>query len=199
VPANLSDVEDVPPAARILALGPQTITLNLIVGVLSIAQPRDVTTRWGRRLSLVEVLVGDDTKSGFAITFWLDTPPSHASRALDAAVRGLRRQDVVLVRNVGLHAFRGRVYGQSLRHGLTQLSLLWRRDGSGHYSTRALARRSAAGGSAVHPQTQKTRLVKDWVLRFVTPHAPSTRSTRSAKKTWDDPPDDTQQCLTESE
>ncbi|KAH0492601.1 hypothetical protein TgHK011_007548 [Trichoderma gracile] len=117
VPSHLSDLEDVPPAKRILALAPQTVTLNLIVAVISIAQPRTVTTRWGTTLSLVEVLVGDETKSGFAVTFWL-TP----DQATTSQVSKLRRQDVVLMENVALHVFRGKVYGQSLRKNLTRTS-----------------------------------------------------------------------------
>lgn len=133
VSLHLSDLDDVPPAKRIVALQPQTVTLNLLVGVISVAQPRTVTTCWGQALSLVEVLVGDDTAAGFAVTFWLSS-----DSAAESSLVGLRRQDVVLMENVALHVFRGKVYGQSLRKGLTRVHLLWRRDGSGHYSTRSL-------------------------------------------------------------
>lgn len=177
--AHLSDLEDIPPAARIMALNPQTVTLNLIVGIISIAQPRTVTTRWGNAMTLVEVLVGDDTGSGFAVTFWL-------SAATGGAVRMLRRQDVVLMQNVALHVFRGKVYGQSLRRDMTKVDLLWRRDGGGCYSARALAKREPAS----HPQQEKARLVKDWVLKFV--GGDPTSKAKTALKSWDKPPDDTQ-------
>ncbi|KAF7552492.1 hypothetical protein G7046_g7393 [Stylonectria norvegica] len=178
LPSHLSDLEDIPPARHITALNPQTVTLNLIVGIISIAQPRAVTTRWGHTLSLVEVLVGDETRSGFAVTFWLVRDGDDESR-----VRALRRQDVVLLQNVALHVFRGKVYGQSLRRGLTRVDVLWRRDGTGAYSARHLA-------SGTNPQLKKTRLVKDWVIKFVgsDPAAP----TRKGQKSWDKPPDDTQ-------
>ncbi|KAM4062979.1 Nucleic acid-binding, OB-fold protein [Hirsutella rhossiliensis] len=181
VPLHLSDLEDVPRAKRIVALQPQTVSLNLIVGVISIAQPRSVTTRWGQRLSLVELLVGDNSATGFAVTFWLS-----ASQAEESSVVRLRRQDVVLMENVALHVFRGKVYGQSLRRGLTRVNLLWRSDGTGHYSTRRLDRENAAK----HPQQEKARLVKDWVLHFVGRDPVST--TRKPRKSWDNPPDDTQ-------
>lgn len=145
------------------------------------APPRPVTTRWGQTLSLIEVVVGDDTAAGFAVTFWLAADQLHA-----AAVARLRRKDVVLMENVALHVFRGNVYGQSLRRGLTRFSLLWRSDGSGHYSTRRLDRDAAAE----HPQAQKARRVKDWVLRFVGRDA-ATAVTRP-RKSWDSPPDYTQ-------
>lgn len=182
IPSHLSDLEDVPPAPRILALNPQTVTLNLIVGVISIAQPRSVTTRWGRTLSLVEILVGDDTKSGFAVTFWLDREDAAA-----AGIGGLRRQDVVLMQNVALHVFRGKVYGQSLRRGMTKVTLLWRREGSGLYTTRDLAKRGQ-----VHPQLAKAKHVKDWVLKFVGAHVGVRTRARTARVSWDRPPDDSQ-------
>ncbi|KAI5464624.1 hypothetical protein BGZ63DRAFT_350928 [Mariannaea sp. PMI_226] len=180
VPAHLSDLEDVPTARQIQALNPQTVTLNLIVGVLSIAQPRTVTTRWGRTLSLVEVLVGDETKSGFAVTFWLS-----GDDASEAQIQNLRRQDVVLMQNVALHVFRDKVYGQSLRGGMTKVSLLWRSDGSGQYTGRELSKRGQ-----IHPQLRKTSNVKDWVIKFVG-RDPASR-TRKTRKSWDRPPDDTQ-------
>lgn len=178
VPLHLSDLEDVPPASHVLSVVPQTITINLVVGIMSIAQPRTVTTRWRQTLSLVEVLVGDDTASGFAVTFWLD------GCGLSPAVERLRRQDVVLMQNVALHVFRGKVYGQSLRKGLTKLDILWRGDGTGYYSSKCLSKDPSSG----HPQRRKVALVMNWVLKFVGPPPGACKG----KKTWLDPPDDTQ-------
>ncbi|KAH8171146.1 Nucleic acid-binding, OB-fold protein [Sarocladium implicatum] len=182
IAAHLSDLEDVPPAPRILALNPSTVTLNLIVGILSIAQPRTVTTRWGRAMSLIEILVGDDTRSGFAVTFWLPE-----SEVTNSHITKLRRQDVVLLQNVGLHVFRGKVYGQSLRRDLTKVSILWGSSGQGIYSTRALAK---AGPS--QPQMEKARLVKDWVLKFVGADKKAQRTSKRRLRSWDEPPPDSQ-------
>ncbi|KAF5664873.1 hypothetical protein FHETE_6886 [Fusarium heterosporum] len=182
MPSHLSDLNTIPSAPKILALNPQTVTLNIIVGIISIAQPRTVTTRWGRTLSLVEVLVGDDTKAGFAVTFWLDQ--EHAAAA---EISALRRQDIVLMQNVALHVFKDKVYGQSLRRGMTKVSLLWRRDGSGLYSTRELSKRGQ-----MHPQLQKAKQVKDWVLKFVGADVGVKTRSRKARVSWDRPPDDTQ-------
>ncbi|KAF5719352.1 nucleic acid-binding OB-fold [Fusarium mundagurra] len=182
VPSHLSDLEDIPPARRILALNPQTVTLNIIAGIISIAQPRTVTTRWGRSLSLVEILLGDDTKTGFAVTFWL-AEENNAT----AEISALRRQDVVLMQNVALHVFKDKVYGQSLRRGMSKVSLLWRRDGSGLYSTRELSKRGQ-----MHPQLQKAKQVKDWVLKFVGADVGVKTRARKTQISWDRPPDDTQ-------
>ncbi|KAG5984273.1 hypothetical protein E4U55_005431 [Claviceps digitariae] len=178
-PRHLSDLEDVPSAKQVTSLEPQTITLNIIVGVLSVAQPRTVTTRWGSSLSLIELLVGDDTATGFAVTFWVPK-----DKVAESDVVALRRQDVVLLENVALHVFNNKVYGQSLRRGLTKLHLLWRADGSGHYSSRSLRAKGE------DPQREKTRIVKDWVIRFVGLD-PLARRTRSGSS-WDRPPDDSQ-------
>ncbi|KAG6001315.1 hypothetical protein E4U21_004503 [Claviceps maximensis] len=178
-PRHLSDLEDVPSAKKVTSLEPQTITLNIIAGVLSIAQPRTITTRWGSSLSLIELLVGDDTATGFAVTFWIP-----ADKVAESQVITLQRQDVVLVENVALHVFRNKVYGQSLRRGLTKLHLLWRADGTGYYSSRSLRAKSG------NPQREKTRIVKDWVIRFVGLD-PQARRTRNGSS-WDRPPDDSQ-------
>ncbi|KAG9251474.1 uncharacterized protein F5Z01DRAFT_281785 [Emericellopsis atlantica] len=182
-PCHLSDVEDIPSPKNILSLVPATITVNLIAGIISIAQPRTVTTRYGRQLSLVELLVGDETKSGFGITFWLGGDSIPAS-----VLANLRRQDVVLIRNVALNVFRDKVYGQSLRKGLTKVNLLWRKNGGGFYSRRDMVSRK----QALDPQLDKARRVKDWVIHFVGGDRPATRRTTRARKSWDQPPDDTQ-------
>ncbi|ATY59087.1 Nucleic acid-OB-fold [Cordyceps militaris] len=185
-PAHLSDLEDVPSAKQVLSLQPQTITLNIIAGILSISQPRSVTTRWGTTLSLVEVLLGDDTRSGFAVTFWLSGEAVAGSDLLS-----LRRQDVVLLQNVALHVFRGKVYGQSLRRGQTRVHLLWskRKEGNACYSSRALAACTAKEG-AENPQVVKTRAVRDWIIQYVGTD-PEIKSLNN-RNVWDRPPQDTQ-------
>lgn len=177
--AHLSDLEDVPPASRIQALVPSTVTINIIVGVLSIAQPRSVTTRWGKTISLIEVLVGDETRSGFAVNFWVPD-----DQFKDSPVSKLRRQDVALLQNVALHAFRGQVYGQSLRRDMTKVSVLWSRDGRGLYSTRSLGK-----ATPNKPQMTKAALVKDWALQFV---GTGSHATKRKLRSWDQPPEDSQ-------
>ncbi|OAQ97919.1 hypothetical protein LLEC1_01220 [Akanthomyces lecanii] len=187
-PAHLSDLEDVPSAKQVASLQPQTITLNLIAGILSTAQPRAVTTRWGQTLSLVEVLLGDDTRSGFAVTFWLSSEA--AAAATSSSLLSLRRQDVVLLQNVALHVFRGKVYGQSLRRGQTRVHLLWsrRRDARASYTSKALA--AAVMDGTGDPQLVKTRVVRDWVIQYVG----TDPEVKGLKKhnVWDRPPQDTQ-------
>jgi hypothetical protein len=176
---GLSDLEDLPNAAYIEKIQPETITVNLIVGIISIAAPRMVKTRWGSK-TIIEVVVGDDTRSGFTITFWLP------SDAVDKSIlAGLRSQDIVLMQNIALNSFQKKVYGGSLRRNLTRVHLLHRRkldptDKGGLFSTKALS--SSSRGNV---QLQKTVRVKDWVLKFV-----RSQTTTVARKgrTWDEPP-----------
>ncbi|KAJ9151390.1 hypothetical protein NKR23_g3252 [Pleurostoma richardsiae] len=184
----LSDLEDIPNAAYLVSIQPQTMTVNLIVGIISIAAPRTVKTRWGSTKTLVEVLVGDDTKSGFSVTFWL---PSEA--VADSVLAGLRTQDVVLMQNVALNVFMKKVYGHSLRKDLTRVHLLYRKkldtlDVDGHYTTSDMSSTKPA-----HPQLQKARQVRDWVLKFVGGSGNASAKDERGKQPWDMPPlDDTQ-------
>jgi hypothetical protein len=162
---HLTNLKDMPKAGHLNSIHPQTMTVNLIVGIISIPPPRSIKTRRGADVDLIEVLVGDETKSGFAINFWLSSVQP-AAGDMRSTLSGLRPQDVVLVRNVALSSFRGKVYGQSLRKEMTKVHLLYRNridrtDAAGCYSAADLAT------GTVHPQVEKTRSVREWVLRFV--------------------------------
>jgi hypothetical protein len=179
---HLSDLEDVPDAAYLTKIHPRTMTVNLIVGIISIAAPRNVKTRWGSTKTLVEVLVGDETKSGFAVTFWL--PSENVNQSVLA---GLRPQDIVLLQNVALNVFMAKVYGSSLRHNRTKVHLLFRRkldatDVGGYYRPA-----DVTSTRPVHPQLDKTRQVHQWVLHFV-----GQSRGKASTRAWDQPPEDTQ-------
>ncbi|KAL2150796.1 hypothetical protein VTH82DRAFT_7359 [Thermothelomyces myriococcoides] len=181
----VNDLKDIPSAAYILRIQPQTFTCHLIVGIISISQPRAVKTRWGATKYLVELLVGDETKAGFAITYWL--PSDNLD---DSPLAGLRVQDIILMQNVAFNVFANKVYGSSVRKNWTKVHLLYRvkldsRDPGGYYRTSDLV----ATGS-VHPQLDKTRRVRNWVLNFV---GRDTRTNTHRQPRWNQPPaDDTQ-------
>jgi hypothetical protein len=112
--------------------------------------------RWPHTpVDLVELTVADDTRAGLGVNLWLprersgeDDPVADANAAMNdvaarqtgfkarrlcpaesllvAAARDLRLRDVVLFRNVALNAYRGQVYAQSLRRGVTKVELLYR-------------------------------------------------------------------------
>lgn len=182
--SHLSDLKDMPNAAYLRSITPQTMTVNLVVGIISISQPRTIRTRKGGRLiELVEVLVGDHTKAGFGVNIWL--PPlqeSDPSALQDGDLRPqtlqLRPQDVVLAKTVALSSFRGKVYGQSLRRGMTTLDLLYRNAVDGDDAHGAYGAAELEQGVVDDPQVRKVRHVKDWVMRFV---GASTRALPSGK------------------
>ncbi|KAL8649394.1 MAG: hypothetical protein Q9210_004424 [Variospora velana] len=175
-PTNLSSV---PTAAYLHSITPQTMTLNLLVGIIALPPPRIITMRRdkSRTVDLVEMIVGDETRAGFGVNIWLSSSSSnlpgrhqqqqqqdkHALQ-LTEQIRDLRPRDVVLMRNVALTSFRGKVYGQSLRRGMTGVELIWRS------VLDAGDRKGLFEGSEVEEGDggmEKVRRVREWVLRFV--------------------------------
>ncbi|KAL2005804.1 hypothetical protein VTN00DRAFT_10297 [Thermoascus crustaceus] len=168
---HLSDLKDIPNAGYLRSIVPQTMTVNLIVGIIAVYPPRRVTTRrWKREMDIVELVVGDETRTGFGLTFWI--PPGHGrdrpdQDGLGKTLAGLRPRDIILVRTLGLSSFRERVYGQGLARGMTKIDLVHRQpvdrsDSCGLYSTRAV---SVAGRD--EPHLLKTRRVREWIWQFV--------------------------------
>lgn len=170
---HLSDLEDIPSAGYLQSIAPQTITVNLIVGVIAMSPVRTVTTRrWNREMQLMEMLVGDDTRAGFGITFWLlggkstfGATPGNGD--METTLSNLRPRDIILLRTVALGSFGGKVHGQSLRKNMTRIDLLHRRvldagDEQGVYQGRDIE-----SSSASNPQSLKVRKVRDWILQFV--------------------------------
>ncbi|CAG8981380.1 hypothetical protein HYALB_00013660 [Hymenoscyphus albidus] len=160
----LSHLQDFPNAFEINSIRPQVITVNIIVGIISVSEPRTIRTKWGHNVELVEAIVGDETKSGFGVNFWIS---SSQSASLKESVGSLRPQDVLLIRHVALDTFMGKVYGQNARKGWTTVHLLYRNkvdrnDTSGYYT-----RSDFTAENPSNPQLAKTRSVREWVLRFV--------------------------------
>ncbi|EXJ69499.1 uncharacterized protein A1O5_07535 [Cladophialophora psammophila CBS 110553] len=183
-PKTLSELQDIPNARYLQHISPQTMTVNLIVGIISIAPPRTVITgaKYGRPkdVDLVEMIVGDDTKSGFPISMWLpkemrvnwkdgaNANPEGSRSVLRRGLRFMKPRDVVLLQNVALSSFRGKVHGQSLKGDVTKIDLLFRKkvdddDLSGIYSVSNL--RTANVGK--DPQVLKVKKVRDWLVEFV--------------------------------
>ncbi|KGO38019.1 hypothetical protein PEX1_009360 [Penicillium expansum] len=174
IPGPLSNLQDLPTARYIQSIAPQTMTVNMIVGVLAVHPPRRIVTRqWKTELDLVELVVGDETRAGFGVSFWLKPEKPTAAKNNEAdrlgrSLASLRPRDIVLLRTVGLSTFQDRVYGQSLRRGMTTVELLHRQpvdvtDAVGFYQGRI-----QAGGSQDDQPVLKARRVRNWMLQFVT-------------------------------
>ena len=171
--SHLSDLKDLPNAAYLYSITPQTMTVDLVIGIISISQPRMVKTRrGGREVELVEILVGDDSRAGFGINIWLSpTQEKKNSGPRDEHLRNdtlqLRPRDVVLARQVALCSFRGKVYGQSLRRGMTSLDLLYRNVIDKNDTRGAFRAKDFRDEGVRGCQMTKVQKVKDWVLQFV--------------------------------
>jgi hypothetical protein len=177
VPGPLSNLHNLPTAQYIQSIAPQTMTVNLIVGVLAVHPPRRIVTRqWKTELDIVELVVGDETKAGFGVNFWLKPEKPSAAKNSEAdrlgrSLAALRPRDIVLLRTVGLSTFQNRVYGQSLRRGMTTVELLHRQavdmtDAVGFYQDRILE-----DSSQDDQPILKTRRVRNWMFQFVTDSA----------------------------
>ncbi|KAK2804134.1 hypothetical protein FQN50_006676 [Emmonsiellopsis sp. PD_5] len=172
---HLSDIKDIPNATYLRSIAPRMIPLNLIVAIITIHRRRRVRTRWGNEMDIVEVVVGDETKSGFGITCWLPVDmknkgPGAQQGQLNESVGGLRPRDIVLFRSVALNKFRGQVYGQSVKENRTKIDLLHRtpvdlNDSEGLFTARMLADQA----HDAHPQLVKVRRVRNWILNFISP------------------------------
>lgn len=180
---SLSDLEDIPNANYLNSIQPQTMTINMIVGIISISPPRFIKTRRGAGVEIVEILVGDETKAGFGINFWLHpNNPGPAEMVARRVLGSLRLQDIVLFKNVALASFRGKVFGQSLRKDMTKIHLLYRNLFGSHDLGGCYRLRDFTSGEHRPPQAEKTRIVREWVLRFV--GGPQHDVTRTRKRNY---------------
>ncbi|EDU40858.1 hypothetical protein PtrSN002B_008790 [Pyrenophora tritici-repentis] len=129
VPSNMAitSLGSLPSAARLLGMYPQTPTPNFVCVLTANPEQREVFVRKGEyKMNLWEIVVADDTHTGFKVTFWL-RPPSelnnkrdHAQQTLLETLRGIKVGDILLLRNVALRPFRNEVFGQSLHQNITR-------------------------------------------------------------------------------
>ena len=110
-------------------------------------------------MDILELLVGDETNTAFSITFWLQ-PVSEWSDPLRQKLISLKPRAILLVRNVALNTFRGKVYGQSLNRRITRIETvveLLGRDGQVRWKNL----------DARGDQYEKVKRVEKWVLEFL--------------------------------
>ncbi|RKF77766.1 hypothetical protein GcM1_216006 [Golovinomyces cichoracearum] len=169
VPSQLTDLKDIPTSAYLDSIYPQTISCNIIVGIISISEARSIKTRRGFNVELIKILVGDPTKSGFTINFWL---PPLLPRKFPGDLRNMlsivQTHDVILVQNMALSSFQGNVYGQSLKKEVTKIYLLDRNSGFESISqiVNDVTNHSMESDNQ-NLQLTKTKQVREWLLEFV--------------------------------
>ncbi|RPA75862.1 hypothetical protein BJ508DRAFT_331668 [Ascobolus immersus RN42] len=142
LPTNLKTVKlnTVQSARQLTALQPQTVSITTIAAIIAIEPPKHITTRYGNPMMISNIIIGDETRSGFGITIWLPPdddqnveqngrrvkPPTEAAKRLKANVLSLRPQDVIFVSNLALTSFQDQVYGSSMGRDRTSLQILYR-------------------------------------------------------------------------
>ncbi|CAK7273578.1 hypothetical protein SEPCBS57363_005723 [Sporothrix epigloea] len=196
----LTHLVDVPSSTYLLSLAPQTVTVNVVAAIVSIGVPRIVESNRNRNnnsrqnrppASLVELVVGDETRSGFSLTIWIDSggPQQSGTLTLAAILPTLAPHDIILIRHLALNVFGAKVYGSSLRRDQTKIHVLHRGQlsrpeqkdygpfGDALFSTAHLAAAAHLGAQTVSSSLptgwqllEKTARVRDWALQCVLAH-----------------------------
>ncbi|THX08608.1 hypothetical protein D6D18_01624 [Aureobasidium pullulans] len=163
-------IKAVPKAEYLQHLQPQTMTVNLVVGIISIAPARTVTIRkGGYDMEIIELTVGDETKAGFTISSWhsAQDPRSKTVDQSRKVLQSLRPQDIVLIERVALSSFRGAVFGQSLNRKATKNTTAFTILHKAHEFRSDSVQQSSLPPAIEH----KLERVREWVSSFVGPRA----------------------------
>lgn len=157
----VKDLREIPNARHLQAIHPQTMTVNVLAGIIAVQPTRTVKLRKrDGEMDIVEVLIGDDTRAGFTISFWLlplDSQAENSTSGKDTMrehLSKLRAGDVVLVTHVALSEFNGNVYGQSLSKRITR-----------NNTSVTVLSDNATGCPA--PTMAKLKRVREWSDNFV--------------------------------
>lgn len=183
----ISNLKQIPTADYISRISPQTMTVDLLVGIVTASPARTVHLKKSdTEMDIIELVVGDESHAGFTVSFWLVPAESQNKPADDprAVLQGLRAGDVVLLRHVALSCFRGCVYGQSLNRRFAR------------NSTTVVLLDDHTRSSAPASLLAKLQRVQSWACEFVGAPTRATASERdqsaNGRKTIDALPPDTQ-------
>ncbi|KAF2651030.1 hypothetical protein K491DRAFT_707283 [Lophiostoma macrostomum CBS 122681] len=140
----VTSLDNLPSVKHVQSIYPATPTAILLCTVTERLELREVTTRKsGQRMLLQEMVVADETRSNFRVSFWFRPQGESNSRQaqqqqeLGKTIDHLQLGDIVLLRNIVLSIFRDTLHGQSLRPSInkarTTVEVLRRADGSFGY------------------------------------------------------------------
>lgn len=123
----ITALHSLPTAQHLRSIYPQTPTPNFVCALTTQPAHREVfTRRGGHRMNLYEIIVADDTASGFKVNFWVrpprgsNTEQDTVQQMLLATLESLKVGDILLLRNIALTSFRDAVYGQSLNPSISR-------------------------------------------------------------------------------
>ncbi|KAA8911004.1 hypothetical protein FN846DRAFT_936932 [Sphaerosporella brunnea] len=123
---TLTDLEDIPRLGAVAAAPSNSLRITSLVTVLSISQPRPVSTKFRQKAQVVTLTVGDPTRAPFRIDVWLvDNPRTVDEMELRAVVRELRVQDVIVVKNLRLAVWKDTIFANTWKVGSAGGSSVW--------------------------------------------------------------------------
>jgi hypothetical protein len=140
----VTSLDSLPSVKHIQSIYPATPTATFVCTVTEQLEPREVTTKkTGQKMLLQEIVVADETRSDFRVSFWFrplgqsNSRQAQQQQELGRTIDRLQLGDVVLLRNIVLSIFRDTLHGQSLRPSInkarTTVEVLKRADGSFGY------------------------------------------------------------------
>ncbi|KAJ5027905.1 hypothetical protein PSV08DRAFT_405009 [Bipolaris maydis] len=189
VPVKLSitPLASLPSAQQLRAIYPQTPTPNFICVVTTNPEKREVFVRkGGYKMDLWEIIVADDSFSGFKIAFWmrpnLDSKDerTRSQRLLLEALQGIKIGDIILLTNVALTSFRDTVFGQSLNPAIararTDIHVLMKSNGIS----------AAQPGRLPAPVDEAFTRVKKWARMHVASDSGGSRKRKGSAPKQDD-------------
>lgn len=163
--SSLTDLEDLPTPKELEKIQShkgqnpfyRPKPISSIVGIISMSQP----ILCSNKSEMVKLMVGDETASGVGVTIWLESGSiDMRGKLYNNEVRPL---DVVLLRNMILNTYMGRVYLNSMRNGKTDIEVLYRcGERRGGYRPNLEQEKTAKD-----QQVEKVRRVVEWVESFV--------------------------------
>jgi hypothetical protein len=164
----ITPLGSLPSAQRLRAIYPQTPTPNFLCAVTATPEQKEVFVRkGGYKMKLWEIIVADDTRSNFKVTFWLRPPresnneQDHVQNLLLQTLKGIKVGDILLLRNIALTSFGDNVFGQSLNPTIararTSIDVL----------TKGGAGSSAQLGGLPAPVAETLKRVKKWAKMHI--------------------------------
>jgi hypothetical protein len=124
---SITPLDTLPSAQKLRAIYPQTPTPNFVCAVTANPEKREVFVRkGGYKMDLWEIIVADDSFSGFKIAFWMHQNQESKSERIRAqgpllqALQSIKIGDIILLKNVALTSFRDTVFGQSLNPAISR-------------------------------------------------------------------------------
>jgi hypothetical protein len=172
------------------------MSISTVVGIISISPVRQIITkRYRKPLWFQTLLVGDETAAGFKIDIWIPLTTTPASRLFKETVESLRVQDVILIENLALGVWDGKVNGATLRRDRTKIKLVYRINRFGTRERRLWGSVSLEGDGE-NPGVEKVRRVVEWAQDFVDPGRTRANKRQRSEENYEDGetqlPDDTQ-------